>query len=383
MDKAHTHTPRTFAQAAAALADASARGEPVRIAGACTKRDWGAPGAQCSVTLRTTGLARIVEHNPGDLTARLEAGVTLEAAQSALRGAGQMLALDPPAAPDGTQPTIGGILATADCGPLSHRYGSPRELVLGITFALSDGTIASSGGRVIKNVAGYDLGRLLCGSFGTLGAILAVNLRLHPLPRAATTTVATTGDPASLAAAAAALAAAGLELDALDVRWHDGAGAVLARASGPECLRRARRAARLLAQRGLGDARTVHDDEPIWEAQRAGQRAAGADAVVRVAARPSALAAVIEAARACSGSLVGRAALGISHVRLQADAVGALRERLPDGCWATLRDAPAQTRASLGAWPEPPRAALELMRRLKQRFDPAGILNPGVFAGGI
>ncbi|MGH2873986.1 MAG: FAD-binding oxidoreductase, partial [Solirubrobacteraceae bacterium] len=175
-----TVQPTSFEAAAAELAQASAQGRAVSILGAGSKRGWGSAGRVAEVQLRTTGLSEIVEHNAGDLTARLQAGVTLAAAQAAFAQAGQMLALDPPAAPDGTEPTIGGIVATGDSGPLRHRYGAPRELVLGITAALADGTIAQAGGRVIKNVAGYDLGRLFAGSFGTRGLILSVNVRLHP-----------------------------------------------------------------------------------------------------------------------------------------------------------------------------------------------------------
>jgi glycolate oxidase FAD binding subunit len=128
-----------------------------------------------------TALTQIIEHNAGDLTATLEAGVPLAHAQQTFARAGQMLALDPPTGADGSA-TIGGIVATGDSGPLRHRYGAPRDLVVGMTFALGDGTIARSGGKVIKNVAGYDLAKLFAGSFGTLGMILSVSVRLHPLP---------------------------------------------------------------------------------------------------------------------------------------------------------------------------------------------------------
>ena len=115
-----------------------------------------------------------------------------------------MLALDPPLGAGG-KATIGGVVATNDSGPLRHRYGSARDLVVGITVALSDGTVAKAGGKVIKNVAGYDLAKLFTGSFGTLGAILDLSLRLHPLPPATATAVGRSGDPAALAAAAAEL----------------------------------------------------------------------------------------------------------------------------------------------------------------------------------
>ncbi len=147
-----------------------------------------------------------------------------------------MLALDPPLG-GGDAATIGGIVATADSGPLRHRYGAPRDLVIGITVALSDGTVAKSGGKVIKNVAGYDLGKLFAGSFGTLGLILGVAVRLHPLPATRATALFRGDSPDALARTAAALAHAPLELEALDVRWERGRGAVLG-ACGRGCCNR-------------------------------------------------------------------------------------------------------------------------------------------------
>ena len=147
----------------------------------------------------------------------------LAEAQAAFAEAGLMLALDPPLGPSSAA-TIGGIVAAGDSGPLRHRFGGPRDLVLGMTAVLGDGTVIRSGGTVIKNVAGYDLAKLFAGSFGTLGLIAAVAVRLHPLPVDRRTVVASTDDAAALAAAAGALAHAPLELDALDVSWADGRG---------------------------------------------------------------------------------------------------------------------------------------------------------------
>jgi glycolate oxidase FAD binding subunit len=327
----------------------------------------------------------VVEHNIGDLTAVLEAGVRLADAQERFAAAGQMLALDPPLAAAGStaaRATIGGIVATGDSGPLRHRYGGPRDLVLGMTVALSDGTIAQSGGKVIKNVAGYDLPKLFAGSFGTLGLILSVNVRLHPLPAGTATAFGADGDPARLAAAARALAAAPLELDALDISWRAGRGGVLARCCGADPVRRARRAARVLDDAGLREVDVVAEDEALWERQRAGQRSASA-ALVRVAARPSELADVLRAAESCDGTVVGRAALGVSYVEVDPAAAEPLRAALPAGARAVLADAPAELRAAIDPWGVGEGPALELMRRVKARFDPAGACNPGLFVGGI
>ena len=159
----------------------------------------------------TGGLDRVLEHNAGDFTAVLQAGVPLAAAQEAFAAAGQMLALDPPLSPWGAAgddaaleaadagATIGGIVATNDSGPLRHRYGGVRDLVVGVTVVLSDGTVAKAGGKVIKNVAGYDLGKLFAGAFGTLGLIAEVTVRLHPRPAHTATVLARSDDPAQLA----------------------------------------------------------------------------------------------------------------------------------------------------------------------------------------
>ena len=143
--------------------------------------------------LTTSGLDRILEHDPGDLTCTVEAGVRLSALQAVLAAAGQRLSLDPPG-----DPTIGALLARNVSGPLRHRFGAPRDLVLGVTLVLADGTIASAGGKVVKNVAGYDLARLVCGSEGRLAFIARASFRLHPLPKASQTVVVETDDAATV-----------------------------------------------------------------------------------------------------------------------------------------------------------------------------------------
>jgi glycolate oxidase FAD binding subunit len=378
--------PQSFEDAAAALAAATAERRTVRIVGAGTKLGWGRQGPTPDLELHTTGLDRILEHNAGDLTASLQAGVPLALAQRTFAAAGQMLALDPPLGGWGSDPipppTIGGVVATGDCGPLRHRYGTPRDLVVGVTIALSDGTIARAGGKVIKNVAGYDLAKLFSGSFGTLGLILSVNVRLHPLHEISVTAVGAAADPGRLAAAAQALTAAPLEFEALDVAWHAGRGGLLARCAGRQAPRRARRAAALMEDHGLAEVGIIDPDAQLWERQRAGQRSADR-ALVRIAAPPSALAAVAAASQACDGRLVGRAALGQSFVEVEPAAVTQLRDTLPAGCSAVLLDAPASVRAEADPWGGQDGPALELMRRVKARFDPAGTCNPGLYVGGI
>jgi glycolate oxidase FAD binding subunit len=154
---------------------------------------------------------RILEHEAGDLTCTVEAEIRLSALNAALAEHGQMLALDPPG-----DPTVGACLAANLSGPRRHRYGTMRDLVIGATVVLPDGTVASSGGKVVKNVAGYDLGKLFCGSEGRLGRIVRLSLRLHPLPEASATVVA----PPDAAKALAVLGST-LVPSALDVHWPD------------------------------------------------------------------------------------------------------------------------------------------------------------------
>jgi glycolate oxidase FAD binding subunit len=375
-------TPAGPEAAAAALAGATAGGEAVRIVGAGTKSRWGGVRRAPDVELRTAKLDRILEHNEGDLTAVLEAGVPLARAQQQFASAGQMLASDPFLGA-GHEATVGGVLATADCGPMRHRYGAPRDLVLGMTVALSDGTLARSGGKVIKNVAGYDLGKLFTGSFGTLGLIVSVSVRLHPLPVQTVTVLGDSGDAGTVATAALALAAAPLELEALDVAWRADRGGVLARCAGAAAPRRAERIAELMRQAGIEQVEITEQDAELWARQRAGQRSS-AGALMRVAAPPSALAAVLEAVQASGATAVGRAAVGHLFVDLDPGALGTLLAHLPSGAVTVLLDAPDELRAAVDPWGEPGDIpALELMRRVKQRFDPACTCNPGVFVGGI
>ena len=168
--------------------------------------------------LTTDGLDRILEHEAGDLTCTVEAGVRLSMLQRALGEHGQRLSVDPPG-----DPTIGALLAENISGPLRHRFGAPRDLVLGVTLVLADGTIANAGGKVVKNVAGYDLARLVCGSRGTLALIARASFRLHPLAKAAQTLAVETDDAA---AAVGAILQSQLQPSALDV-LHPGGVLVL------------------------------------------------------------------------------------------------------------------------------------------------------------
>jgi glycolate oxidase FAD binding subunit len=378
-----TERPGSVSEASELLRELGERGAPLRVRGGGTKLGWGAPGEAPAVEVESAGMARILEHNEGDFTAVLEPGVRIAEAQAAFAAAGQMLALDPPLGRD-ERATIGGLVATADSGPLRHRYGGVRDLIVGITVVLSDGTVARAGGKVIKNVAGYDLAKLFTGSYGTLGYIASVSLRLHPAPVDTATARATGDDPARLAAAAARLAALPLEADCLDVAWGSGRGAVLMRFGGAAAGRQAQVAAERLAAAGLAAPEAIADDDELWVQERAHQRSPDG-AVLKVAGTLGDLEAVLRAAEAGAATVVSRAGLGLSWIALEGgdDLVAradAVRAGLPADAEVTVLDGGG----ALGdPWPALPPGALTVMERIKSRFDPARVFRPGAFAGGI
>jgi glycolate oxidase FAD binding subunit len=269
--------------------------------------------------LTTEGLDRLLEHEAGDLTCTVEAGIRLSVLQEALGRHAQRLSLDPPG-----DPTIGACLADNRSGPLRHRFGAPRDLVLGVTLVLGDGTIASAGGKVVKNVAGYDLGKLVCGSRGRLGLIARVSLRLHPVPAARGTLVAETGDPS---AAALALLCSQVQPSALDV-LHPGRVAVLFEGSERAV------AAQLETARSLVGGAVA--GEEVWaEARERQGRALG-----RLRFAPADLANALSTA----SEAVARVAAGVAYV-------------------------PGLT----GGVPSP--GARRVQRALEEQLDPAGVLR--------
>lgn len=282
----------SLAEASAFLAAASSERRRVRI----------------GEDLATAGLDRVLEHEAGDLTATVEAGIRLSALNARLAEAGQRLSLDPPG-----DPTVGACIAADLSGPRRHRYGTMRDLVLGVTVVLADGTIANAGGKVVKNVAGYDLAKLLCGSRGTLALIVRVSLRLHPVPAAARTLVVSTADPAG---AWAAVRGAQLQPSAVDV-LHPGRLAVLFEGSEEAV------AAQLEAARALAGGEEA--GEETWAESRRRQAAARGLVVFEPGRLGETLAGLDEA--------VARASAGVAYVPGDAmppvhDAVRALNERV-------------------------------------------------------
>ena len=375
----------------AAIREHGTAGRAVRPVGGATKLDWAHPPGSASdaIDLETSSLDSIAEHNVGDFTAVLDAGVRVADAQARFAAEGQMLALDPPLGvaradevgrgDEGSGATIGGMIATNDSGPMRHRYGGVRDLVVGMTVVLSDGTVAKSGGKVIKNVAGYDLAKLFAGSYGTLGLIASVSVRLHPMPGEHATALGASDDPQRLYEAAAELARHPLEADCLDVAWDGDAGRVLVRFGGAAAQHQAQEVVGRMAELGLDDPGAETSDEEIWTRQRGAQRSADG-MVIKVSGRPTDLPSVIAAARAQGGTVVSRAALGLSWLAVPAGAdVSAVRDALDPRPCVVLDGA----RSVADAWPLAPEGTLAVMARLKERFDPARIFRPGAYVGGI
>ncbi|MGW2142918.1 FAD-binding oxidoreductase [Nonomuraea bangladeshensis] len=360
--------PESVEEVAAVLRACAERDLAVVPAGGGTKLHWGAPPERCDVRLDLGRLDRILEHAAGDLVVRAQAGVTMGALAAALADEGQELAVDAP-----EDATVGGTLATGAAGPRAFRYGTPRDLLIGVTVVLADGTVARSGGKVVKNVAGYDLGKLFTGSYGTLGVIAEATFRLHPLPAARRWVRAEVG-AADLPGIAAALAASQAEPSAAEVeRPEPGARpvlAVLAEGAAAES-----RAAALRELVGGGE---ISDAPPPWWGLVPRD-----ETLVEARFPATGLAAVLEAAErarlALRGSVLSGRVLLAPAAPVEAEVLTGLRRRVEAGGGRV--NVLAAPHAGLDRWGQV--SALPLMRRVKERFDPGRRMSPGRFVGGI
>jgi glycolate oxidase FAD binding subunit len=375
--------PESVAEAADLLRGSDG---PLLFRGAGTKQGWAGHPVRPALVVETGRLSRVLSHQPADMTVAVGAGLPLRDLQDLLGQEAQWLALDPGTEAAGA--TIGGLLATGDSGPRRLRYGALRDLVIGVTLVLSDGTVAHGGGTVIKNVAGYDLPKLLHGSLGTLGLVAEVVLRLHPRPES--TATATVSLPVDRAAdLALRLSASALEPSAVD--WGDVDGGLLAvRFEGAAAGVDGRRAA---ACELLGGAavewRTGAEQETVWQRLAEGHRPADGATLAVAGTLPSRTADVARAlAEAGDAAGIGtrfasRPAIGLHAARLTGPpaAVGAAftawRERvLALGGTVLLRDRPAAVDAAVDALGPPP-SSVGLLRSLHRRLDPRGRCAPG------
>lgn len=383
--------PTCAEETSAVLRAAHAAGLAVVVRGHGTKLAWGAPPQRLDVVLDTTGLDELVEHARGDLVATAGAGMPLSRLQGRLAEAGHQLVLDDLV--HGS--TLGGAVATNLSGPRRMWTGALRDLVIGIRLVRADGTVARAGGKVVKNVAGYDLAKLLTGSYGTLAVITEVTVRLHPLPQA-TRWVGASLPQDRLAPVLAALVSSQLAPAAVEVRARPGVEpAVVTMVSGTRAGVEARALALQQALAGLGCRAGVHDAEPPWwgvllhPGQRGGTAPPEGSRPVRVklTARLSGIPELLGQAVDLGATVSGSAGTGVLHAALEPDGdtaarLGALRATCTrSGGSAVVLDAPPEVKASLDLWGPVP--GLDLMRRVKDEFDPTRVLAPGRFVGGI
>ncbi|XZO00025.1 MAG: FAD-binding oxidoreductase [Microcoleus sp.] len=389
--------PNTQEELAAVIAWAGQNSYAVLPCGGGSKLDWGGLVKLDSnlrlMAVSTSRLNRLVEHAVGDLTVTAEAGMKFADLQQVLAAAGQFLPIDP-AYPQ--QATLGGIVATADAGSLRHRYRGVRDLLLGMTFVRSDGKIATAGGRVVKNVAGYDLMKLFTGAYGTLGIISQVTFRVYPLP-VASETVLLTGAPGPLAEATQILLSSALTPTAVDLLSPDlvaklglgkGLGLIVRFQSIPESVKQQSARLRSVGEKlGLqGASWGENDDHQLWQTlpETIWNDTQNSPIICKIGVRPS------EAVKAMDElpiqDAVIHAGSGLGILRWESATAETLLQ-IRRVCEAkagflTVLAAPPALKQQLDVWGYTG-SAIDLMRRIKQQFDSQNILSTNRFINGI
>jgi glycolate oxidase FAD binding subunit len=388
--------PASVEEASRVLAAASRAGKKVVVVGSGSKLGLGNPPERLDLLVSTRRLHRVLEHAAGDLVVKVEAGARLADLQAALAPSGQWLALDPP------EPgaTVGGVVAANASGPRRLRYGTVRDLIIGITVVLADGTVAHAGGKVVKNVAGYDLSKLFCGSLGTLGLIAEATFRLHPRPAAAAVVTLQVERTEQLGEAVRRLLRSTLVPSAIELTWYGRPGLLTVVIEGIRqgVAAQAAAAAELLGEAGetevLGPGGTEAALSRLgalpWEKAEVGIKVA-----VPPAELPGALTGLWTGWLG-HGRMAAHAGTGVLEVGLEgpdpgnpdqveafAGAVAKARAALAarQGTLVVAEAPPALKRA-VDVW-GPPGDAVELMRRVKRQFDPDRQMSPGRFLGGI
>ncbi|MBI4608982.1 MAG: FAD-binding oxidoreductase [Candidatus Rokubacteria bacterium] len=405
--------PGSIEEISAILALASEAEVPVTPWGGGTKMAIGSPPTRVGLVLGLKRLGRLIEHEPGDLTATVQAGMSLGAFQAEVGRRGQWLSLDPGFA---EQATLGGILATNASGPRRHLYGTARDLLIGVTVVAADGSVVRGGGKVVKNVAGYDLPKLYIGSFGTLGVIVEATFKLRPLPDVDRCFLARFGGLKECGLALKELLTSDLIPSAVElldseaargaglVAGTDGGGTLLVGFDGLEAQVgwQCEEARRLFEAVGLVEHRVLDGAarDQAWRAASELPRRVVAEAAaqMKLAVLPAHVTDVIEQAggvaqrHSLGAAFVAHAGIGIARgvltggrdsARAVADVLGEWREiAKAAGGSALVEWAPLAVKEAAAVW-DPPGPAFRIMQRIKAQLDPRGILNPGRFVGGI
>ena len=363
----------------------------VLVRGSGTKLAWGAPPRPIDILISTARLNAVIAHRHGDLTATIQAGAKLSDVNQVLAQHRQWIPLDPPSA---DRATIGGIVATNDSGPRRHRYGAPRDLIIGVEFARADGQLAKGGGIVVKNVAGYDLPRLLTGSFGSLGVIVTATFKLYPLTAASRTLVVELPNAAELGALAVKLSASHLTPTALEFATDPLLRLVIRFESiEASVVQQSDTASKLIAENGYAAQVLSESDEMKFWGDHARFADEESGALLKVSTLPTELAGTLSAIERLAGArgyaASGRAGAGVFLLRISGDVP--VQKRVIDGLRGALqigrgsavviRSSP-ELRAETDVW-GPIGDGLAVMKAVKQQFDPAGILAPGRGPGGI
>ncbi|MGF1468981.1 MAG: FAD-binding oxidoreductase [Sandaracinaceae bacterium] len=377
--------PTTLAEAREAMRAGEGTGELLDLRGGGTKAGWGRPTDPVDRVVETSGLDALVHHDPADMTATVGAGMALARLQRLLGERGQWLAVDPPTGP-GASATVGGVFSAHDAGPRRLAYGSLRELVIGMTVVLADGSVARSGGRVIKNVAGYDLCKLFGGSMGTLGLVAELTVRVHPLPVASVTLVVP-AEAREATRAAIALAASPLGPTAVD---HD-QGELLVRFEGAGASRLAERARGVLGPEGQRSAALeAQAEDDRWAHVAQGEQALEGTTTVRAATLPADYGAFAERVRREAGErgvgveLGSHVLLGLHRLRLRGPVAGQgeVIAELRKSASVTVRHPAPGLLEHVDALGPPP-ASFALMGRVKRALDPKGRCCPGRLWGQL
>jgi glycolate oxidase FAD binding subunit len=380
--------PENEEQLASLLSCVNETGVAVIPRGGGTKLDWGNPPKRADVILSTTRLNQVLEHAWADLTVTVQAGCSVQTLQNTLAQRGQRLACDclwP------ERSTVGGLLSTNDSGALRLRFGALRDLIIGVTLALSNGTLASSGGKVVKNVAGYDLPKLATGAFGTLGVITRAVFRVHPLPHNTRTLSFSTENWQTMQQHVLSIQDSKLAHAALQVRCAAGGQ------PSADILFEATEAG-ISAQESqlrnlLGSTCAEQAAESVWNARQELWSLMDSSVVAKISVLPTEITRIARDLKQIGGSqklqwqLVVQAT-GVGMLRLdgETDRLSAAVEQLRaevkghGGSIVILHRPNGLT--SLDAWGNPG-DAFPLMRAVKQQLDPKGTLNPGRFVGGI